>query len=475
MKKLPIRRAMKNTTDYSRRRFIKGLAGTAVVSGTPAIMLGNQIKKPEELTEKPFSRSANDQVQIAVIGAGIMGFKNVETAVKVPGVKLVAACDLYDGRLTRMKEVYGKDIFTTRDYQEILNREEIDAVIIATSDHWHDRISIDAMKKGKAVYCEKPMVHHLDEGHAVIKTQQKTGKTMQVGSQRVSSILYEKAAELLKAGDIGELVLVEASFDRQSALGAWQYSIPTDASPQTVDWERFQGDAPKMPYDPKRFFRWRNYQDYGTGVAGDLFVHLFSGLHVITGSHGPNRIFTTGGLRYWKDGRDVPDVMIGCFDYPETEQHHAFNLQLRVNFIDGGGGGGVFRLIGTEGVMEMGWSGLKITRNPLPAKPGYGGWDSFFTFPKAIQDAYEEQYEKVWANVKPSVIEPQVQEYKTPDGYSDHLAHFSNFFDGVRTGAAVVEDPTFGLGAAGPSLAANMSYFQGKPIVWDPEKMMVKE
>jgi predicted dehydrogenase len=204
--------------------------------------------------------------------------------------RLVGVCDLYTGRLDRTQELYGKGVFTTKDYGEILDRSDIDAVIIATSDHWHDRISIDALNKGKHVYCEKPMVHKLEEGAAVIAAQKKTGKVMQIGSQRVSSIVTQKTKEIFESGVIGDLVLVETWMDRQSALGAWQYSIPTDANAGTVDWKRFLGDAPKVPYDPVRFFRWRNYQDYGTGIAGDLFVHLFSGLHTVTSSKGPDRI-----------------------------------------------------------------------------------------------------------------------------------------------------------------------------------------
>src|SRR5690606_28954230 len=160
-------------------------------------------------------------------------------------------------------------------------------------DHWHDRISIDAMNEGKHVYCEKPMVHKLEEGEAVIATQKKTGKVFQVGSQFVSSIITDKARELMASKVIGDLVLVETWNDRQSGLGAWQYSIPRDASKATVDWDNFIGDAPKVPFDPVRFFRWRNYQDYGTGIAGDLFVHLFSRLHAVTQSNGPNRSFAT--------------------------------------------------------------------------------------------------------------------------------------------------------------------------------------
>src|SRR5690606_33075339 len=134
---------------------------------------------------------------------------NLKSSLKVPGVKLVGVCDLYTGRLERAREVFGKNIFTTRNYREILDRKDVDAVIIATSDHWHDRISIDAMNKGKHVYCEKPMVHKLEEGEAVIATQKKTGKVFQVGSQFVSSIITDKARELMASKVIGDLVLVE--------------------------------------------------------------------------------------------------------------------------------------------------------------------------------------------------------------------------------------------------------------------------
>lgn len=219
--------------------------------------------------------SANDRIRIGLIGTGGMGIGDVQTALMVEGVEVVAACDLYQGRLTRAKELWGKELYTTRDYRELLDRPDVDAVINATTDHWHEKISLDAMKKGKHVYCEKPMVQKAEEGHRVIDMQKQTQKVFQVGSQYVSSIIHAKAKDMIAAGDIGEINFAEAQIDRHSALGAWQYSIPPDASPQTVDWDTYLGHAPKRPWNPLRFFRWRNYQDYGTGVAGDLYAYAF--------------------------------------------------------------------------------------------------------------------------------------------------------------------------------------------------------
>jgi len=454
----------------SRRSFIKKAVGTAFISTTAPAFLKAADKviplKPEHHSNKTYG--PNDQVNIAVIGMGIMGFSNARSSLQIPGVKLVGVCDLYTGRLERSKEVFGKDLFVTRDYQELLDRKDIDAVIVATSDHWHDRISIDAMNKGKHVYCEKPMVHKLEEGAEVIAVQKKTGKVFQVGSQRVSSIVTVKTQELFESGLIGDLVLVETWNDRQGGNGAWQYSIPTDANAGTVDWDRFLGDAPKVPYDPKRFFRWRNYQDYGTGIAGDLFVHLFSGLHAVTGSKGPNRIFATGGLRYWKDGRDVPDIICGLYDYPATDKHPAFNLQMRVNFVDGGGGGERLRLVGTDGVITMGWGAVKVQRNKTPKNPGYGGWDSFETFSSAQQKEFEQWYKANMPPEKPEMVQPEM-EFRAPENYDANYDHHMNFYKGIREKAPIREDALFSMRAAGPALASNKSVFEKKVILWDPE------
>lgn len=267
----------------NRRDFVKHLSiGGLIITGGKNSWTGTKQLLTTNSSELSAYYTPNDQINLAIIGCGIQGFSNARAALGVPGIKIVAACDLYDGRLISMKEVFGQDIKTSRNYKEILASQDIDAVCIATSDHWHDHILKDALKAGKAVYCEKPMMHHIDEGHSMIEAEKASGLPVIIGSQRASGIDTLKAKELFEAGVIGQLNLVDIRYDRNSSNGAWQYSIPTDASPDTLDWDSFLGDAPKHDFDATRFFRWRNYKDYGTAVAGDLFVHLFTALHVIT-------------------------------------------------------------------------------------------------------------------------------------------------------------------------------------------------
>jgi predicted dehydrogenase len=455
----------------SRRSFLKkATLGTAAMASAPYIMAshsGKPVILRRDYHMKSFS--ANDKVNLGLIGAGIQGIYDTRNALKVPGVELLAVCDLYTGRLDRAREEWGDTIFTTRDYRELLNRKDIDAVIIATPDHWHKTITIDALRAGKAVYCEKPMVQQFAEGHEIIKVQQQTGVVCQVGSHSMSSLGNEKARQLYFDGAIGELVMLDMYNDRYSSEGAWQYPIPPDASPQTVDFDTFLGRAPKVPYDPTRFFRWRNYRDYGTGVAGDLFVHAFSTLHHIIDSKGPVKAQSTGGLRYWKDGRDVPDVTITLYDYPETKTHPAFNASFRINFISGAGGGGGFRLVGTEGSMEVGNSSVRLVRSRLDMIPG--GY-SMVAYTDATQQKIREAYAQKDLVSRKSLLNLGETVFEAPEDYKGaHYDHLHNFIEAVRGNREVIQDPVFGLRAAGAALLANESYYQDKPVRWDPEAM----
>jgi predicted dehydrogenase len=440
----------------SRRDFLKT---AAAVTAVPAIL---RAQTPAASKTVPPS----DRIRIAAFGMGIRGQQDMRSALRVPGAELTAVADVYEGRLALSKELWGAHLFTTRDYREVLARPDVDAVIIATPDHWHAQMAIDAMKAGKDVYVEKPMVQELEEGPRVIDAARQTSRILQVGSQRASSIVSAKARELFRAGAIGDLNLVEAWINRNSPLGAWQYSIPPDASPQTIDWDRFLGRAPKRPFEPVRLFRWRNYRDYGTGIPGDLFVHLFTVIHFVLDALGPTRVIASGGLHHWTDGRDVPDVMVSLYDYPKTSTHPAFTLSLKVNFAEGAGDNTAFRFVGPDGVITIGDNAVTLARRQPPKEPG----ETSDTFAKATQQLFLEGYRAKYPD-RPELRSRGDEVYAAPPRYNDTEDHFRNFFDAVRTRRPVVEDAVFGLRAAGPALLANHSYFEHRPIGWDAEKM----
>jgi len=445
--------------DVLNRRSFLQVAGSA----TAGTVLGPQVyarSANEPQNHSPIA--ANDHIQIALIGAGGQGQFDTRTAVQVPGVKLVAVADCYDGRLERSKEVWGDDIFTTRDYHEILARKDVDAVIVGTPDHWHKQVSIDAMKAGKDVYCEKPMIHVYADGPEIIDAARATNRILQIGSQGVSSIIYGKAKELLASGAIGQLNMVNAHWDRNSALGAWDYAIPLDASPETCDWPRFLGTAPKIPFNAEHFFQWRKWKAYGSGVAGDLFVHLFSGTHFITGTNGPTRAMATGGLRFWKDGRDADDVLLGLFDYRE-----GFNLAVRVNFVDGGESEGLI-FTGSEGTMEIGYNTLSLSRTPREKEPDYTVGTFTEAMQKSILASDQQKYLASHSSDPPSVA---YEKYVAPAGYDDSYDHVKNFFAAVRSRQPVVEDAVFGFRAAGAALLSNLSVERGAVVNWDPDAM----
>ena len=457
----------------SRRKFIKNLSGSVA-----AISIGNDVAASENAIKRKListtTTCSNDKIRIGLIGAGIIGHYDTDAALKVDGVELAGVCDLYTGRLDRAKEKWGNAIFSTRDYRELLAKKDIDAVLICTPDHWHQKIAIDAMNAGKHVYCEKPMVQKIEEGHAIIATQKKTGKVLQVGSQRASSVAILEAKKYFEKGIIGELTYVEAYCDRTDAKGAWQYSIPTDASPQTIDFDTFLGHAPKVPFDPTRFFRWRNYKDYGTGSAGDLIVHLLTGLHTITGSIGPNKIFALGEINYWKDGRDAYDLINSFMTYPQTATLPSFQLYTRINLASGEGKGGFgIKLIGTEGAIDIGWNDFKVITLKRSVAPGFGGYDSFDSFSAKQKEDYKKWYSDKYGDAKGGYEMGKTIEFTPPEKYDDRVDHMITFFNGVRSGKPILEDAVFGLRAAGPSLACNLSAEQNKALNWDPQNMKI--
>jgi len=411
---------------------------------------------------------ANDKIRIGLIGAGGMGQGDAHDAARVPDVEIAAAADIYDSRLDRMKELY-PGIATTRDYRQVLARSDIDAVIVATPDHWHARITLDALAAGKDVYCEKPMVQKIQDGKRVIEAAKSGGRIFQMGSQYASARCFEKIRQLLQSGAIGELNTVEAWLDRNTALGAWQYSIPPDASPQNIDWDAFLGSAPKRPFEPIRLFRWRNYRDYGTALAGDLYVHLFTGLHTATGAEGPTRVYSTGGLRYWDDGRETPDMQLAVIQYEPSARHPRFQFVMRVNFksskADEDFG---YRFIGSEGSITTDIGSVTLSRVPRDKEPGQTA-DTFSREMEAeYMRAYREKYPVVPVTTA-TLKEPTERRFTSPR--DEHELHVRHFIEALRTRRPFFEDAEYSFRATGPALLCNASYFEKRVCYWDGATM----
>ena len=358
----------------TRRDFIRIGAGAAALSAAAKVT----ILEPRTLWASVHPVPPSDMIRFGIIGTGVEGCSLLGATRPITGVECVAAADLYDSRQIAAKEALGgKNIDTTREYRRILDRKDIDAVLVATPDHWHRKLVVEAAQAGKDVYCEKPMSHSVEDGLAMIDAVKKNNRVCTIGSQRVSSILYAKAKEIWDSGRLGMVDTIEAAWDRNTDSGAWVYPIPPDASEQTIDWRTWLGEAPARSYDPVRFFRWRCYRDYGAGLAGDLFVHLLSGIHHVTGTNRPpDRAQSSGGIYHYNDGREFPDLLWTIYDYPH------FQLVLRCNH-NNSEVGEFFGFYGKKGTMIIHGSTLRVKpQGPYETAEDYSvlGW------PKKLRD-----------------------------------------------------------------------------------------
>ena len=437
---------------FSRRDFMwrtAGVAGATLAARTILLDPG-----PSLAASVPIPPS--DTVRFGIIGIGMQGSGLLYNASSLPGAECVAACDLYDGRHNVAKEIVGKPILTTRRYHDLLDNKEIDCIINATPDHWHKQIVVDCCKAGKDVYCEKPMTHGVSEGFEMISAAQKNNRIVQVGSQRVSSVVYAKAKELIAAGAIGDVHTVESMMGRNAPNGAWVYPPPADLSPQTMDWDTWLGTAPKIPFNPLHFARWRCWQAYGSGVAGDLMVHLLSGIHFAGGiTQPPQRALATGGLFRFTDGRDFPDVHCVLYDYPQFPV--VIRLTLACDTPE------ITRFMGTGGLLEV--AGSELTLTTQDGTDHGPGW-YYHSLPKNLR----EEYEKNWHaenDARVAKYGTETTTFRAPSNYDDGKPHMRNFFDAVRTRKPVVEDAVFGNNAAIACHMANTSYFKKNMAVWD--------
>ena len=442
---------MKN--DFSRRQFLQS---SAVAAGG-LLAAKTLLLDPAPLGAQNKPVAPSDRVRFGIIGIGMQGSGLLTNAITLPGAECVAAADLYDGRHTLAKEITNNpSLPTTRRYHELLERKDIDCLIAAVPDHWHKRVVVDACNAGKDIYCEKPMSHTIPDGFAMVEAAQKNNRIVQIGSQRVSSNLAEKARELYHGGAIGNIEMVELTLGRNDPTGAWEYPPPFDLSPQTLDWDTWLNDAPKIPFNKYHFARWRCWKEYGTGVAGDLMVHLLSGMMYTLGWNEPPRSAQAlGGIFRFNDGRNMPDFHVVLFDY------HGIPVYVRLDL--GCESQELARFMGPKGILDAGEFELRHQFQPgIDLAPSYYSSG----FPQKMREEYVAEWHA--KNDPPLGKEPMYPTtvYAGHD-WDDVKPHIWNFFQAVKSRKLVVEDAVFGNHAAIACHMANEAYFRKKTVYWD--------
>ena len=399
-------------------------------------------------------------------------------------VSLVGVCDLFDVRAEQGIDASKNEVppggkpkqTATRytHYTDLLNIKDIDAVIVATPDHWHSRITIDAAKAGKNVYCEKGLTRTFDEAIKVYNEVKKTGITFQLGHQNRQVEANEKAKQIIKQGLLGKINLVELATNRNSPWGAWVWGIHPEGNAQTIDWDTFQEPSPnKIPFGEealRRFFRWRCWFDYGTGLSGDLLSHDFDAINQIMDLGIPKYASSSGGIYFYKDGRDVPDVWNATFEYPDKDLTILYSATLSSNDPRGN------RIMGHDATMQMG------------GQSGGGSVHGFIVKADSESTRYKDRLES-------GIISTQYPIYtyspgsKQIDGITSatsryfankgllytyregkrvdptHL-HVKDWLDAIRSGGQPKCDIEQALHEAVACHMATESYLQGKQMEW---------
>jgi predicted dehydrogenase len=429
-------------------RSVAGAAAAGLALGAPAI---GRVAAP------------NERVTVGIIGAGIRGLEQMEAVLRVKG-NVAVVCDLYDGHFRRANEIQ-PNTPTTREFREVLDRKDVDAVVIATSDHWHAPIAIAAMQAGKDVYCEKPMTHTIPEALEMVRASKETGRLVQVGSQSLSMESTQKGKAWVDAGEIGNVYMVQCEIYRPDPVGAWKYPVPPDASPQTVDWDRYLGNAPKRPFDAARFFQFRNWWDYGTGIVGDEYVHLLSRVHYLMNTQFPVSAVANGGIYKWTGDREVPDIHNTLYDYGK------FQVVVMANLVSNFEGGEIVRFMGDKGTVVL----TEEAASLLPYDEEWAYDYPLESWPRDTKDPFMAAHKNdPTADIGTYKKQPhRKSQYlrQRAEGTEDHLR---NFFAAIKSRQQPIENVDFGCGTAVACHMANLSYLKKQRLFWDAAKLEVK-
>lgn len=347
---------MERLDGMRRRSFLRG-AAAAGAAGAPALGRG----------------SANRTIGIAVIGVGLRGKYLLEWAQKVPDTEVRIICDLYQGNIAKaLKLCRNPKVRVERAWEKAVADPDVDAVIIATPDFWHAPMTIAAAQAGKDIYVEKGWCIRLSEAKQMRAAVKENRVVMQLGHHYRGYPSFHKARELFQAGKLGKLPLVRIFYDQGLPYPTWKFygsdfwntRMPADARPENIDWERFIANAPRRPFSAERFFTWRCYWDYGTGLAGDCMSHQWDGVNMIVEMGIPETAVTHGATYCWEDDRDVPDQWHVVLDYPKRKLAVVFG-----SAVHNGRAGRFNQLLGREATLEVGDNHCRLYEADW--KPGY--------------------------------------------------------------------------------------------------------
>ncbi len=305
----------------SRRAFLHQTASGAAIAASAARVFGSE-------GQSSTIRSLHDRLRVAFVGVGVRAQAHMDRLLKLQrseaGVEVVAVCDVYSKARQRavekIRQRTNREVLATSNWREILDAPDIDVLCVATPDHWHARLCIDALQAGKHVYCETPMTQTPGQAVEVLHAWRNSGCVMQVGVQRTSDSRWAAASDWITSGRIGKVLQAQSESYRNSATGQWRsLGLSRDMTPRNIDWPMYLGTefglAPQMAFDRAKFRQWRCYWPFGTGLYGDLFVPRLTQLLLALGVRYPRRVTSSGGIFLEYDGRDVPDTATVVADY----------------------------------------------------------------------------------------------------------------------------------------------------------------
>jgi predicted dehydrogenase len=383
------------------------------------------------LTESSRGYAANDTLQIGLIGAGGRCRHLVKSFAGLPNVKITAVCEVWDANLAEARKWAAPGAFATKHHEELLARKDVDAVLIASPDHWHVAHAVAACQAGKDVYVEKPLTHDLHEGQAIIAAQAESKRIVQVGTQQRSMPHLQRANELLKAGTIGKVHKAHCTWNRNAAR-AQRFKDALD--PKTVDWPRFLGSAKPQDFDGYRFRQWRWFWDFGGGIFTDLMVHWIDVVHWFLGLDHPTTAASVGDFFSAKGVWETPDTVQTLLRYPEHELQVYFEGTFSNNR-----NGSMLEFMGTEGTLYVDRGRYEIIPDRGKTKPAPGTW-ILGTGDKGL-DFYDK-----------------------PDG---ELLHLLDWVQSIRDRAKPVASPVLaGVSAASAAHLANQSLRSGQVATW---------